>query len=511
MATVYSLVCWGGVTGKSVTMTIASPCVVTSTNHGLRNGTRLVFSTTGALPTGITAGTTYYAKSTAANTFNLYTDAALTSIVNTSGTQSGTHTAKSRLMLDYFEQYAGRWGDAGSERCYDGIAAWNTARSGALSTDEEVCEIGQAFTGYGTATVSITVPCGAYRIESKIGGGRTEAFHAGSASAGFVFECKYAYGGLTLTRPRGIVDGFVVRDNQSGYLTLSALQLSGFLTTGRNMIVVGNISSVSDSIGVELYGQLSSIENSLAYGFKEGIRLYQYVGNPSILNCIATKNTYGVNAVNTGGANGNGATVLNTISIGNTTLNWYATNVTNLRAASNNLGGAGEAWIYGSGTRIEVTEASPFSALFSDWTNNNFRPASASSPQVDAGVEYYGALNYDIAHAERPNYNNGGAEAFDIGCYEFDHGYGDHPAVAYIALTNIVSGSRVLITSDDTSAVIYNDVPGTSLTFETGYIGSFTAVVRKASTSPYYKEFTAGGTTVADQTTGIKVLQQLDE
>ena len=68
MATVYSLVCWGGRTGKTVTLSIASPCVVTSTNHGLRDGTGLVFSTTGALPTGITAGTTYYAKSTAANT-----------------------------------------------------------------------------------------------------------------------------------------------------------------------------------------------------------------------------------------------------------------------------------------------------------------------------------------------------------------------------------------------------------------------------------------------------------
>ena len=137
MATVYSLVCWGGRTGKNVTLTIASPCVVTSTNHGLRDGTGLVFSTTGALPTGITAGTTYYAKSTAANTFNLYDTAAnaiaggTTGRINTSGTQSGTHTAKSRLMLDYFSQYPGRWGDAGSERCYDSIVSWHSARSGA--------------------------------------------------------------------------------------------------------------------------------------------------------------------------------------------------------------------------------------------------------------------------------------------------------------------------------------------------------------------------------------------
>ena len=119
--------------------------------------------------------------------------------------------------------------------------------------------------------------------------------------------------------------------------------------------------------------------------------------------------------------------------------------------------------------------------------------------------------NTDISGSERPNYNNGGAEAWDGGCYEFDHGYGNHPATATISLTNVISGSRVLITRDDTSAVLYNDVPGTALDFETGYIGNFSVVIRKASESPFYREFSAGGTTVADQTTSIKALQQLDE
>ena len=54
-------------------------------------------------------------------------------------------------------------------------------------------------------------------------------------------------------------------------------------------------------------------------------------------------------------------------------------------------------------------------------------------------------------------------------------------------------------------------LPGSSLSFVTGYIGNFSVVIRKASESPYYREFSAGGTTVADQTTSIKALQQLDE
>jgi len=79
---------------STVTMTIASPTVVTWTNHGLQAGAPVVFSTTGALPTGLTAGTTYYviAAGLAANTFEV-SAAPNGSAVNTSGTQSGTHTA----------------------------------------------------------------------------------------------------------------------------------------------------------------------------------------------------------------------------------------------------------------------------------------------------------------------------------------------------------------------------------------------------------------------------------
>ena len=124
MSTVFSLVCWGGRTGKTVSLTIASPCVVTNTNHGLRDGTGLRFKANGdTLPAGLTAGVTYYAKSTAANTLNLYSDAGLTMIVNTSGTQSGTHILQSLLVADPANALASyglsdlsRWGSSGSER-----------------------------------------------------------------------------------------------------------------------------------------------------------------------------------------------------------------------------------------------------------------------------------------------------------------------------------------------------------------------------------------------------------
>lgn len=82
----------------TITVTIADPAVVTLTNHGLANGDSIVFSTTGALPTGITAGTTYFVRLVDANSFNLYDTAAhaisggSTGRVVTTGSQSGTHS-----------------------------------------------------------------------------------------------------------------------------------------------------------------------------------------------------------------------------------------------------------------------------------------------------------------------------------------------------------------------------------------------------------------------------------
>ncbi len=75
--------------GGTATITIASPAVVTSTVL-YTEGAAIKFSTTGALPTGITAGTTYYVFNVDGLTFNLLTEAG--AVVNTSGSQSGVHT-----------------------------------------------------------------------------------------------------------------------------------------------------------------------------------------------------------------------------------------------------------------------------------------------------------------------------------------------------------------------------------------------------------------------------------
>lgn len=85
---------WGADCGEEsvVTISIAIPGVVTWAGHGLAAGTPIMFTTTGALPTGITAGTTYYVVDAATDSFSVAATPGGTAIT-TSGTQSGVHTA----------------------------------------------------------------------------------------------------------------------------------------------------------------------------------------------------------------------------------------------------------------------------------------------------------------------------------------------------------------------------------------------------------------------------------
>lgn len=80
------------------TVTVASPAVFTATEHNLNVGDEIILFTTGALPTNLNASSagSYYSyfvivDGFTANTFQvaLYKEG---TPINTSGTQSGTHT-----------------------------------------------------------------------------------------------------------------------------------------------------------------------------------------------------------------------------------------------------------------------------------------------------------------------------------------------------------------------------------------------------------------------------------
>lgn len=109
---------------KAVTITIAAPGVVTWTTHGLVVGDQVKFTTTGALPTGLTAGTTYYVKTTPdADTLTVSATPS-GSAITTTGSQSGTHT--------------GTTVPTGSQRLFVGLVASAQEAGGGANTVQKL-------------------------------------------------------------------------------------------------------------------------------------------------------------------------------------------------------------------------------------------------------------------------------------------------------------------------------------------------------------------------------------
>ncbi len=97
VGTTSSVILYDG-TSSPVTISLATPGVISWPNHSLPIGEAVQFETTVALPTGLTAGTTYYVSSAGygANGFQVADTKAHalagTNSVNTSGSQSGVQT-----------------------------------------------------------------------------------------------------------------------------------------------------------------------------------------------------------------------------------------------------------------------------------------------------------------------------------------------------------------------------------------------------------------------------------
>lgn len=85
------------------TISIATPAVVTFTAHGLVDGQQVDITTTGALPTGLATGTIYFVRNKTANTYNLSAEPQ-GALINTTGTQSGTHTVHRRGVAVFFNR-----------------------------------------------------------------------------------------------------------------------------------------------------------------------------------------------------------------------------------------------------------------------------------------------------------------------------------------------------------------------------------------------------------------------
>ncbi len=129
--------------GTTFTVTKGSPGVFTSANHGLVAGQQVTFSTTGSLYSGLTAGTNYYVISSGltTNSFKVSTSSG-GSAVNTTGSQSGTHS---------FMTNAAWTCKNGNANCGNGSSGQSeqTALLGRNVTNKNLCK-------YGTSSNKVT-------------------------------------------------------------------------------------------------------------------------------------------------------------------------------------------------------------------------------------------------------------------------------------------------------------------------------------------------------------------
>ena len=334
MATVYSLICWGGSAGKSVTVSSTTD-LVTLTNHGLRNATGVQF-TSGTLPTvsgtALALNTTYYAKSISSSTFELYYDAALTSKIDF--TNNGSSLILKGAYYKTISDYT-RWGGS-TGRIYASLRDYISTRiTLALGDDVETVEIGEAFDDIGTLGVSTaSATAAAIVITSMVNGARSSAYHGGVVGSAYRFIVTAADNACVNINSYGVqIDGIEFCTNTSTNGTTGIL-VQG--STGFNGLVSNCIFQALGT-GTQpgaVLGQNISFFNNVCLNFAGTTYGGIYSANGLGVTCynnLVTKCGIGFKS------NGSQGLFFNNVSVGNT-LNWSSSPQTFAFRAFGNIG-----------------------------------------------------------------------------------------------------------------------------------------------------------------------------
>ncbi len=234
-------------------ISIATPAVINKVAHGLSAGNRVQFSTDGALPTGLSVGTIYFVISAGltADTFRV----SLTSegpAINTSGTQSGSHT------LYKSGEFVGNSGSTtysgtlsaitGLKTCFnvvftDGVVTLTDDKNGAFTGSTG----GSGTINYATGAYSITftspaargVSVGYSHEDSTLGGVADFTFSATRiASQGFFLP--QPTGGDLLTVLGYQTDFYCIHEKNAWLLTINADDLTVSNKEWRNHLGMAN-------------------------------------------------------------------------------------------------------------------------------------------------------------------------------------------------------------------------------------------------------------------------------
>ena len=156
-----------------VTMTIAAPCVVTS-NAAIPNLTAIVLETSGALPTGLLVGTTYYTKYLTSTTFNLATSttsSAALSGVTITGTAGQFSCAASSVPLVIGQSVTISGG-------FNGVVALTGNKASGL--------VNTVTSSGGQGIVALSGNAASANLGTMVASGGTTIIPAGNSASGFV-------------------------------------------------------------------------------------------------------------------------------------------------------------------------------------------------------------------------------------------------------------------------------------------------------------------------------------
>lgn len=182
----------------TATITIATPGVVSFVGHGLVAGDTVKFTTTGALPTGLVAGTSYYviAAGLTANAFQVAA-AIGGAAINTTGSQSGVHTLTKWTPVALFSTPA-------REAAIESLIAGGAVTFGGNGSD------GVLNVASGTTTLDLSVKTVYNYTSITIAVGATLTFSGGTAGDKVpVLKCQgnFSNAGTITTVGLGIAGG----------------------------------------------------------------------------------------------------------------------------------------------------------------------------------------------------------------------------------------------------------------------------------------------------------------
>ena len=256
-----------GAVSATVTITIASPGVITWTNHLLSTGTPVVFTTTGALPTGITAGTTYYVIEVGASTFQIATsfaNALAGTAINTSGSQSGTHTGTRNAIVQRVsaQSVTGVTDRPGADFLIQGSQGTGTGAGGSIIV--QVAPAGSSNTAQNALATALTIDANR-RLDTPVGLinstlGSSAPWFIIDTSATFKFQLNGFERGTISTTNSTLANGLCLH-----FATLNLQTATGTTTVGAllsadaaNTLALRNGTNAQEQ---RVYGSFTSATN----------------------------------------------------------------------------------------------------------------------------------------------------------------------------------------------------------------------------------------------------------